>query len=170
MKIKIRNERATFFFLIFFTILSLLITAKITNMDFISIPIIAEICLLLLFIFLSLLDILIGTTITIEDTYISIKQLFKYRRISYGEILSINIENYTRTRTKYATKTYRMKMIIRLANGHDIFLNDNASKMDPSLSGILTSDHLQIPDEEVNLYKAYMMIKPRVKGPVVSSY
>ena len=169
MKFIIHHERPTFIFMTFGIMVALLCTNKLFGIGFSSPLLIAESVLLVLMVFLTFLDKVIGTTIIINENDFSIQQLFGNRRISYGEVLSINIENYTRHRANRPDVTYRMRMIISTATGKEIELNDNASKIE-GVSGIVVGIHTQTPNEEVGLYQAYMMIKSKVKGPIVSSY
>lgn len=105
---------------------------------------------------------LIGTAIIVDNDSVSISRFGIKRRIPIGEIFNLSIENYQRYRRKPLPHTdYRMRMTLNRLHGSDIVLTDNAATH-KGLYGFLAGDYCRRPDEEVELYKAFMAIRSRV--------
>ncbi|MBQ8410738.1 MAG: hypothetical protein IJX15_03285 [Ruminiclostridium sp.] len=104
---------------------------------------------------------LVGTAIIINDRTIIIKHLIRRKKISVQEICDIDIEKYKRYRSggryRRSYTEYRMRMTINLLSGK-LVLTDKATAV---RNHFLSYEYEEIPDEEVNLHKAYLAIRQR---------
>ena len=106
----------------------------------------------------------VGVTIVVEDKTIIVKYLIRRKKIAVQNICNINAEKYKRYRkgNKYRRgyTEYRMRMTIELLSGKKLVITDRATAV--RNEGIFRSaQYEEVPDEEVNLYKAYMAIRQR---------
>ena len=111
---------------------------------------------------------LIGTVITVEDGFVTIKHLFGKTRIAFSEICSVQIERYRRIRKRkrtifpnggYQFQEQRLRMTISVMHGNNIVLTDTAMTATGGLPGGLFSTMEPLPDEAVPLYNAYQSIR-----------
>ena len=111
---------------------------------------------------------LIGTVITVEDGFVTIKHLFGKTRIAFSEICSVQIERYRRIRKRkrtifpnggYQFQEQRLRMTISVMHGNNIVLTDTAMTAAGGLPGGLFSTMEPLPDEAVPLYNAYQSIR-----------
>lgn len=117
---------------------------------------IAGICALLYFI-----EQAVGTAIVIEDRTIIIKHLLGWKKIAVESIYNLDIERYKRYRRGHGHYIeYRMRLTINLLSGKKLVLTDKAMAVN-SVAGFLLSRREELPDEEVELYKAYLAIRQR---------
>lgn len=106
----------------------------------------------------------VGTSISIEDDTVTIKNLFGKKRINISDISNIDIEPYIRHRHSKSSgcyTEYRMRMRINVNSGKDIVLTDSATAV-TGLRGFVFANREQMPDEEVSLYQAYTVISSMI--------
>lgn len=119
---------------------------------------IAGICVVFYFI-----EQAVGVTIVIEDKTIIVKYLIRRKKIAVHNICSLDIEKYKRYRkgNKYRSgyTEYRMRMAMELLSGKKLVLTDRATAV--INEGVFHTRYEEIPDEEVNLNKAYLAIRQR---------
>ena len=110
---------------------------------------------------------LIGTVITVEDGFVTVKHLFGTKQIAFSDISNVQIERYRRIRKKKSTLSphggyqfmeERLRMTISVMNGNNIVLNDTAMTAQGGLPGGLFSTMEPLPDESVPLYNAYTLL------------
>lgn len=110
---------------------------------------------------------LIGTVITVEDGFVTVKHLFGKKRIAFSDISNVQIERYRRIRKKkniltprggYQFMEQRLRMTISVVNGKNIVLTDTAMTATGGLPGGLFSTMEPLPDEAVPLYNAYSLL------------
>lgn len=106
----------------------------------------------------------VGTTIVIEDKTIIIKYIIRRKKIAVRNICNLNIEKYKRIRPgnryRRGYTEYRMKMTMELLNGKKLVLTDRATAV--IKGGLLQlAEYREVPDEDVNLYKAHAAIRQR---------
>ena len=111
---------------------------------------------------------LIGTVITVEEGFVTVKHLFGKKRIAFSEISNVQLERYRSIRKKKTTLSphggyqffeERLRMTISVMNGKNIVLTDTAMRATGGLPGGLFSTMEPLPDEEVPLYNAYQFIQ-----------
>jgi len=111
------------------------------------------------------LEQIVGTSIIVEESSVTVKKLFGKKTIAASEIDAIGIRPYERFRrpARAAVYTeYRMQMTIALAGGDKVVLTDKATKVSGT-KGFILGIRERIPDEEVELYKAYQIIRAMLK-------
>ena len=110
---------------------------------------------------------LIGTVITVEDGFVTVKHLFGTKRIAFSDISNVQIERYKRIRKKKSTLSphggymfaeQRLRMTISVMNGKPIVLTDTAMTAQGGLPGGLFSTMEPLPDESVPLYNVYTLL------------
>ncbi len=105
---------------------------------------------------------LMGTAIIINDRTIIIRYIIRRKKIAVHEICDLDIEKYSRyrpgNRYRRSYTEYRMRMTINLISGKKLVLTDRATAVKGS---ILFKSYEEVPDEEVNLHKAYLAIRQR---------
>lgn len=103
----------------------------------------------------------VGTAIVIEDRTVTIKHFLGWKKIAVESIYNLDIERYKRYRRGHGHYTeYRMRLTINLLSGKKLVLTDKAMAVN-SAAGFLLSRYEELPDEEVELYKAYLAIRQR---------
>ncbi len=111
-----------------------------------------------LFFILYFVEQIVGTAIVIEDRTVTIKYLLGREIIAIEEICNLDIEPYQRYRRGNACYTeYRMRMTINLLSDKKIVLTDKATAV-KGTAGFLLNIRERVPDEDVELYKAYQII------------
>jgi len=161
MRFKIKHEEKIIQITALVSFLLIFVTAFIP-FDLIRVPgIIITVALSVISALLYFIEQAVGTVISVEDSYISVKHLFIRKKIDFYEISDVNIERYERSRKqgRYGGRytEYRMRMTISMLNDKDIVLTDTATTV-RGLSGFLLNRHERLDDDEVHIYQAYQMI------------
>ena len=116
--------------------------------------------LLFLVMIIYFIDRAVGATIKVDDTTVTVSQLFGRKKIAIDEIEDMEIEDYFRTVIR--SRVYRMKLTIFYSGGRKLVLKDNASKIN-GLWGFVTGEREDLPDQEVTLYQACKYIESKMK-------
>ena len=116
--------------------------------------------LLFLVMIIYFIDRAVGATIKVDDTTVTVSQLFGRKKIAIDEIEDMEIEDYFRTVIR--SRVYRMKLTIFYSGGRKLVLKDNASKIN-GLWGFVTGEREDLPDHEVTLYQACKYIESKMK-------
>lgn len=116
--------------------------------------------LLFLVMIVYFIDRAVGATIKVDDTTVTVSQLFGRKKIAIDEIEDMEIEDYFRTVIR--SRVYRMKLTIFYSGGRKLVLKDNASRIN-GLWGFVTGEREDLPDQEVTLYQACKYIESKMK-------
>ena len=101
------------------------------------------------------------TEITVTDADVTIRRLYSVKQFAVSEIADMQIERYTKYRRCSVTE-HRMRMRVRLTDGRTVVLNDSAAPQ-RGLVRVLLNSGDALPDEDVALYQAYLMIQSKRK-------
>ena len=116
--------------------------------------------LLFLVMIVYFIDRAVGATIKVDDTTVTVSQLFGRKKIAIDEIEDMEIEDYFRREIR--RRVYRMKLTIYYSGGRKLVLKDNASKIN-GLWGFVTGEREELPYQEVTLYQACKYIESKMK-------
>lgn len=156
MAFKIKHEKLSIliFLIVSFLLLSVLSFFSVVEEKYLFL--FFSLILQLLLIFLFIIEQTTRTVIYVDDETVTIKHLFVKKRLDIRQISNIQTERYKR-RHKNHFKECRMRMTISLNNGKKVMLNDTAMKGIGTI-GVLTLSSAELPDEEIELYKAYQFM------------
>lgn len=156
MTFKIKHEKISILILLIFSFLLL----SVLSFDFVVkekyLLLFFSLILQLLLIVMFIIEQTTRTIINVDDEKVTIKHLFVKKRLDIKQISNIQTERYKRMHKNHF-KECRMRMTIRLYNGQKVVLNDTAMKGMGTI-GVLTLNSNELPDEEIELYKAYQSI------------
>ena len=168
MTYKIRHETKLILMIPLVFVISMLLTLLLAYIDAPANALLISIAVCSISMAVSIIlyftEQLVGTRLTLDEGLLTIKHLLGRQTVALDEISRLDIEPYTRHRnpSRGAHYTeYRMRMRIGTGAGRDIVLTDKATLMN-RLSGKFFGLSERMPDEDVPLYQAYLMISSMI--------
>ena len=106
------------------------------------------------------MQMIFGTTITIQDDYVDVRILFSHKRLYFHNIVKAKYSHYYDNENAYdgpdifTLPRLRSKLIFTLDSGKHFILNDKATGYKSKRTLWITDPEID-PDEDVKLYQAY---------------